>query len=333
MNSFRPLASSNWWALWVLGLTAVSAQADQTAQKWFERMGQATESLNYHGTFVHTRFDQVEAMEVLHKVVDGRVFERMTSQSSPAREFIRSGEKLHCIVAARKEVMVDLWQNQNPLMSSLPVYSKALEELYRFELSDDAKPVAGRETVSLAIVPRDGYRYGYRILLDKDTAMPLKCDSVDQNGQLIESLQFTSIEYDPDFAEKAFEATLNTEDFRWIEPHPQRKQEALTESQWRAERVPQGFALSISQVEVNGDNRVEHHVYSDGLASVSVFAAPRNDGEEPMSGASRLGVTNAFGRVEGDFQITVIGEVPVDTVRFFGTSFRPRAIPASSKQQ
>ncbi len=315
-------------ALMLAALASMScsqfAHADETARVLFEQMGQAVEQLNYRGTFVHTLHNQMETMEVLHKSKDGRVYERMTSLTGAAREFVRQGEEIQCILDARKEVVVDLWQDQNPLMSSLPRNTEELGRYYQFETLSERKRVAGRETIGVAIVPRDNFRYGYRLWIDSETYMPLLSDSVDSSGKLIETLQFTSIQYNPEFSADAFKPTLNTQDFNWIKPAGQNAKQRLSNSAWHAAEVPNGFSLSVSRVEGNGETRVEHHVYSDGLATVSVFAEPRTPGQAVMRGATQLGVTNAFGRLEGDFQITVVGEVPPDTVKFIGNSFRPR---------
>lgn len=308
----------------MLSACALTVQADEQARALFETMGKAVEQLSYRGTFVHTLHDQIQTMEVLHKLEGDRVYERMTSLTGAAREFVRHGEEVQCILKARREVVVDLWQDQNPLITSLPRYSEELGNYYKFEILPETKRVAGRETVGLAIVPRDQYRYGYRLWLDRETTMPLMSDSVDRSGELIETLQFTAIEYNPEFAENAFEPTLDTKDFNWIKPAGVSGSQKLSNSAWHAAEVPGGFSLSVSRVEGDGNKRVEHHVYSDGLATVSVFAEPHAPGQAVMNGTTRLGVTNAFGRLEGDFQITVVGEVPEDTVRFIGNGFRPR---------
>ncbi len=310
--------------LLVLSACAITANADESARTWLENMGKAVDQLNYRGTFVHSLHNQIETMEVLHKLEQGRVYERMTSLSGAAREFVRQGEEIQCILEARQEVVVDLWQDQNPLLTSLPRYTDELSNYYEFEVLPGSRRVAGRETIGLAIVPRDQYRYGYRLWLDRETTMPLMSDSVDSEGNLIETLQFTSIEYNPTFAENAFQPTLNTQDFNWIKPAGEPSRQGLSNTTWHAADVPTGFTLSVSRVEGDGETRVEHHVYSDGLATVSVFAEPRSPGQEGISGSTRLGVTNAFGRLEGDFQITVVGEVPPDTVKAIGNGFRPR---------
>ena len=67
---------------------------------------------------------------------------------------------------------------------------------------------------------------------------------------------------------------------------------------------------------------VEHHVYSDGLASVSVFIEKRPAGGKAraMQGLSRMGAVHAFGKMVDEFQITVMGEVPGETVNLIAAS-------------
>lgn len=300
-----------------------SASADDVAKDWFERMSRAVEELSYKGTFVHLLDTQMETMEVLHTVRDKRVYERLTSRSGAPREFLRTGEELQCIVQSRKEVLVDLWQNQSPLMSTIPIYREELSSNYDFEFNNQGRQMAGRDTVFVRIVPKDNLRYGYHLWIDRETAMPLGCELVDQNGRLIETIHFTEIEFNPVFAKNDFSPTLNTDDFTWIKPSSERKVVKLTSSRWHAQNMPKGFLLSASRLETAGNNRVEHHVYSDGLATVSIFTEQRAEGEAVMEGATSFGVTNAYGRIEDGFQITVLGEVPVDTVKIIGNSFRP----------
>ena len=56
-------------------------------------------------------------------------------------------------------------------------------------------------------------------------------------------------------------------------------------------------------------------VYSDGLAAVSVYVEQQGDDAPVKPGVSQLGTNNAYTRKQGALQITVIGEVPVITVK------------------
>jgi sigma-E factor negative regulatory protein RseB len=64
-------------------------------------------------------------------------------------------------------------------------------------------------------------------------------------------------------------------------------------------------------------------VYSDGLATFSVFIEP-DQGPASSSAAKSKGPINAYVRRLGDTMITVVGEVPPDTVRDVALSVRAR---------
>jgi len=69
---------------------------------------------------------------------------------------------------------------------------------------------------------------------------------------------------------------------------------------------------------------VEHLVYTDGLASVSVFIEHLEASGEHQEGTSRMGAVNAFGTMVDSFQVTVVGEVPEATVERIGRSVSRR---------
>ena len=106
-------------------------------------------------------------------------------------------------------------------------------------------------------------------------------------------------------------------------------QKSLVRSQpyWQARQLPAGFRLTAhNRVEKNGASVFEHLVYSDGLASVSVYIEDESvESRAGAHGSSRLGTANAFSRHIGQKHVTVIGEVPSVTVRVIGDAVAPPA--------
>jgi hypothetical protein len=74
-----------------------------------------------------------------------------------------------------------------------------------------------------------------------------------------------------------------------------------------------------------------HLVFTDGLASVSVFIesvgtpAPlsRTGEPRPVSGPAQLGAAAAFTTIFEGFRVTAVGEVPPQTVKVIAESLRP----------
>jgi sigma-E factor negative regulatory protein RseB len=62
-------------------------------------------------------------------------------------------------------------------------------------------------------------------------------------------------------------------------------------------------------------------VYSDGLATVSVFIEPGAPAADPEP-VQRRGPLSAFTRQVGDARVTVVGEVPPTTARSIADSVR-----------
>ena len=65
-------------------------------------------------------------------------------------------------------------------------------------------------------------------------------------------------------------------------------------------------------------------MYSDGLATVSVFIEKLRKDMAPMHGYSLVGAVNAFSWVAHEHQVTVVGEVPKATVRRIAGAVAPQ---------
>jgi sigma-E factor negative regulatory protein RseB len=61
-------------------------------------------------------------------------------------------------------------------------------------------------------------------------------------------------------------------------------------------------------------------VFSDGLASVSVFIEPHGSNSQPMHGLARVGAAYAYSRDLDGHQVTAVGEVPAATVEAIAAS-------------
>jgi sigma-E factor negative regulatory protein RseB len=123
---------------------------------------------------------------------------------------------------------------------------------------------------------------------------------------------------------------------RWVRQGPAPDSASPALSAYRASELPPGFHLTVAGAQTIGGASVpaSHLVYSDGLATVSVFVeAPPGDAqgvdaganaqaEPPMEGLARVGSGFAFSTVVQGHQVTAVGEVPAQTVEFIAHSVR-----------
>ena len=177
------------------------------------------------------------------------------------------------------------------------------------QLGDDR--IAGRETSVLNVQPKDAYRYGYKYWLDNETRVLLKCDLLDENGDIVEQMMYTSFNNQSEVPQSAF----NIPDLSGFTSQSlDRSRGKQVNIGWRATDMPQGFMLTQSVIRGDVGNESLHLMYSDGLASVSVFIESSENSTHRLAGASRLGALNAFGKQLNGAQIIVMGEVPEATV-------------------
>ena len=69
-------------------------------------------------------------------------------------------------------------------------------------------------------------------------------------------------------------------------------------------------------------------VISDGLASISVYIEKFDAGNKNFIGVSRMGAIHINGSLKGNYKITVVGEVPAETVQLVADSLRHEAVGA-----
>ncbi len=303
-------------ALWV----PAAVLADDEPGDWLNRMASAVQATSYEGTVIRIRDGNAEALKVIHTIEDGVVREKVVAQEGNGLEIIRIGNEVHCILPDRKSVLIEEWDDQSTLFSTLPKSEIRFGNEYDLALVREDR-VAGRKTFLLAIRPHDSFRYGHRIWLDSETAFPLQTKLIDESGATIEQVKFADITLDKEIHASALAPSYSTEQFTWLRQSSSHVTKNV-DIDWTCDDVPAGFkVVSAHEDEMPGsDETVTHILYSDGLADVSVFIAAA--GGTPGEGASTVGGSNSYNVVSGDYEITAIGEVPAATVQRIATTMR-----------
>lgn len=304
-------------------LTVVSTAnaADREARQWLERMSEALATRNYEGRFFHMRDSRREAMRIYHRVDKGKVTERLVSLDGSGREIIRNQSEVVCYLPDRRTVLVEKRTDDSTLLAAVPAYNEELEAHYNIERGPFTKAL-GRRTQVINVTPRDQFRYGYRLWLDDETAMPLKSQLCDREGNVIEQIVFAELNFRDRIPADSLKPSISGEGFRWIRQDVQPQLAASQVGGWGVIRLPAGFRLTAWRIQLiaGSDVPVQHLVYSDGLASVSVFIEPADPQAQPMRGLARVGAAFAFSRALDGHQVTAVGEVPPVTLEAIASS-------------
>ena len=291
------------------------------AQQLINSMSKATRELNYDGIFVYQRGSQMETMRLIHKAdVDGE-HERMVSLTGNAREVIRDGKSVTCIFPENRSVMVKRNQPKQLLPAQLPQPIEKIADFYGFAVSGKDR-VADRPTWIVNIVPKDDYRYGYQLWIDEETKLLLKSELKDNSGQPIEQILFTHLDVVDSISPDLLKSSIPGPGYTWYSGSAEDTPVSINNTGWAVLSMPSGFSQRDHEIQALAEGRmpVEHMVYSDGLAMVSVFIEKLDNEADEIRGVSRMGGVNAFASYSNGYQVTAVGEVPQKTVQLMANS-------------
>lgn len=301
-------------------LPGIACAADDAFQ-WLERMSAAMSQMNYQGTFVYVRGDEVETVRITHVIDANGSRERLVSVSGAPREVVRDAEGVRWIAGEDSTVLANSAADR-PFFPELPLGNPSQAVVsYDFRLEGEQR-IAGHSARRLDIVPKDQFRYGYRLWLETRSGLLLQWELTGNHGETLAKLMFTELkmgsEVDPGELNSA-----GAKKSAQLKPSGMVAQEHGSGGQasWKADELPPGFHLaSYRQQPLVQGKFFEHLIYSDGIAAVSVYVESADKTSSMNMGLTRLGTTHAFSHeLDGEI-ITVLGDVPAVTVKLIGES-------------
>lgn len=291
-----------------------------TEQQWLEKVDEAMNTLNYHGTVVFMKNGQIETMQYQHTVENGIETERLVSLNSPLRELTRKSNEVKCLYKEASKRIESYHPIDRSFILNLPKKPERLEAQYLLAVAGQ-EMIAIRPTQIIAVLPKDELRYARKIWIDKATWLPLKVEVYDQDGNTLEQVLFTEFGVDsPDAVEASNRAPASEQ----IRPAHVAQAEAFETFAFQLKNWPAGFekVFFIRNTMQQSKKTVNHLLISDGFANISVYFEEKAG--QGVGGLRTLGPVNSFSRLIGDMQVTVLGEVPAQTVEFVAKGITSR---------
>lgn len=286
-------------------------------------MQHAAHMQSYDGTFVYSQGEnKLSAMRIIHSADKKGERERLVSLDSIGREVIRDSKSVICILPDRKTVVVEKDRPPSQFPPPFPDKLDHLKGQYSFAMQGEEK-VAGQLAHKLVVNPNDKFRYGHRLWVDKKTGLLLKTHLVNAQGKLIEQFMFTHIKYMNRVPDKLLKSSVDSTKFKRYESDDiKAKSKSVNPALvWQVTKLPPGFKRDYQRRLQMPASRVTSNqlVYSDGLASISVFI--ENNRDDPnLIGHAKMGAVNVHGKTFKDFHVTAVGEVPHATVKMISES-------------
>lgn len=294
----------------------------RTDVQWIQTVRQAAQRVNYQGTVVYQTGGEMRSSRITHMFDGTNSYERIQTLDGKPREYIRrrspASDQVQCLIPETRRIVIE----QRNVEESFPGLSSASPEeiLERYTLKlGDVERVAGIECQMLMLEPKDNARYGYRLWVDRASGLLLRAQTLNERREVIEQIAFTDVRIGERIDRAKLRPAWSTEGWS-VERSDYRKAD-LSQQGWVVP-APAGFRKTREVARRIGGSDAMQAVFSDGLATVSVFIEPNSmlsasaNSQMPSGEALQIhGPTSAFSLRVGDSLVTVVGEVPPSTVR------------------
>ncbi|MFT4191391.1 MAG: MucB/RseB C-terminal domain-containing protein [Comamonas sp.] len=289
----------------------------QTVNDWLGLLQAAPRQHAYTGEVEVSLHGQTSRSRLAHvRAGDGRFVDRIETL----------GERPRIVYRQHDEVLT-LWpqsgqavrETRDPLLSFpnlLQGPAGRLTQFYAVRLGNTV-PVAGHAARETDLFPLDGWRYRLRVWAEARTGLPVKVQTLDGQARVLEQSVFTALDLSPRPAG---------------DPLAQRRRELKAcrikastlerttpqEQGWRlASGVPGFEAVSCYRrlLDEAGGQAAMQWIFSDGLASVSLFLQPFDSQRHVREVQLAQGATHVLTRRIQDWWLTAVGEVPARTLR------------------
>ena len=298
------------------GLVDTESAAPAATDAWqiLEKSAFAARELNYEGQFSYINGEQTRTVDIKHMNYGGREVARNIVLDANQREVYSQGDNVVIFQPTTTNVIIKKRHGRNLFPAMLPTNLGVIKDNYTARLAG-TEFVAKREAQVIEIMPADAYRYSYKIWTDVKFGLILKMALLNAENKTLEQVYFNHL------------SMLNSHNnLNWFEPKIDMNKRYVTEADTEITRVandkivttdlPAGYQkVDHIQRVVNGKGvMVDQLIYSDGIASVSLFIEPLVKGKRPKKGHMLMGSTHMCANVVDGHQIIVVGEVPEKTV-------------------
>ena len=289
---------------------------------WLLRAHQASRQQSYAGTFVVTSSNGLSSARIWHACEGNQQIERVEALSGSQRATYRRNDQVVTFFMQSRVVVTE----RRPALGVFPDLLKsgnsAIGEYYKLSRQGEGR-IAGLDADIVTLTPSDALRYGYRVWSEKNTGLVLQLQTLDLNGKVLEQSAFSELQlHSPVNARQLSQLMHKVQGYR-VQQTAVQAVNAQAQG-WELDKDIAGFrpmgCFQRPALAGNGSdgNATLQWVFSDGLATVSLFIESLDGQHHLQEGSASLGgATNSVSHRLRDWSVTAVGEVPVATLGAF----------------
>lgn len=303
---------------------AATPAESRSINDWLMRMHEASRKRSYIGTFVVSSGGAMSSAKIWHVCEGDQQMERVETLTGAPRSIFRHNDQVVTFMPDHKVVRSEKRESLGMFPQLLQSTDSRIADYYKVR-QEGVDRVAGVEADIVVLVPKDQMRFGYRVWTEQKKGLVVKLQTLDTDGKVLEQAAFSELQLDaPVKMDKLLHMMGKVDGYR-VEKPVLVKTTASAEG-WVLKAPIAGFkpmscykrpvSAAGSSGAVAGEEPLQW-IFTDGLASVSIFVEPfdrqRHDKESSLS----MGATQTITRQLDAYWVTVMGEVPMATLKLF----------------
>jgi len=307
---------------------AAGAELDAgSVRAWLSRIHEAAGRRDFSGTLVVSAGGGVHSARIVHVCNGAERYERIDALDGQPRQIYRQSRVVHTFWPDSRTVLIEQRGAQSDFPALLHGGADRIAEFYELrKLGIDR--VAGHEADVLLLQPRDAARFAHRLWAERKTGLLLRAEVLGEREEVLESSAFSELVLGSKLsAESLMQGMPKLDGLRVI-----RKVSTpvkLESEGWALRELVPGFQqVSCVKRPMPGEEAgadALQLVFSDGMTYVSLFIEPFVAAKHQKALQTAMGATQTLMRRQGDWWITVMGDVPMPTLqRFYSALERKR---------
>lgn len=330
------LPSARWFLgalVFVAATVAAAAQpsptvppADRGVNDWLLRMQEASRVRSYVGTFVvSSSTGSMSSARIWHAGDASQQVEKVEVLTGKPRFTVRRNDEVLTFLPEYRVVRAERRESLGLFPNLLKSSDNPIADFYTARHLGTER-VAGFDADVVQLAPKDHLRFGYKVWSERRTGLVVKLQTLDLDSNVLEQAAFSELQLDSPVRPDKLAQMMQPPPGWRVERARAVKTTPAAEG-WGLRGAVAGFQpLNCYKRPAGGgaqDGGIQW-IFSDGLASVSLFVEPYDQQRHQQEGVFAAGATQTLTLRIDKWWLTVVGEVPAQTLRVFAQSLERR---------
>lgn len=281
-----------------------------SAYAWMRRLSDTIDHRSFELSFVVSSAGRETMPYVWRNAVlaDGSTAEQLSLLNGPGFEQIRINNKVSIFEPGFSPLSIRSSAIDGPIPKAFIHTPDILNNSYDILLMGRNR-VSGRMAQQIRVISKDKSRYQYHLWLDEQTGLLLKQNMYDLKGALLEQIQVTQLSISDDVLDHF--ANIQADQLPPVAITQSPRNQALP---WTLSFLPVGMQIvseNLRRISATGQP-AEYMMVSDGLVDVSIYVMKATDVQQEDV-ALNTEATSIVSISNGRIQVTVVGEIPLET--------------------